>query len=133
MNLLSTQQQSSKPMEETEATVLTETALAFASACMMVETVAAVAQAVQSIYERTVLQTSPSQLLQQSLLSQEALVKRVRHTGLEPLGPQVTLVQPEVPTQVHGQVGPQITQLVEAEIHHHQPPLVSEMVHLLRV
>jgi hypothetical protein len=120
-------------MVETEATVLTETVLAFASACMMVETVAAVAQAVQSIYERTVLQTSPSQLLQQSLLSQEAQALQAHLGELEWEAQQETLEVQEVPTQVHGQVGRQITQLVEAEIHHHQPPLVSEMVHLLRV
>jgi hypothetical protein len=70
MNLLSTQQQSSKLKEETEATVLTETVSVYASVCMMVETVAAVAPAVQSIYEQTVQQTSPSQLQQQSLLLQ---------------------------------------------------------------
>jgi hypothetical protein len=70
MNLLSIQQQSSKLKEETEATVLTETVSVYASACMMVETVAAVAPAVQSIYEQTVQQTSPSQLQQQSLLLQ---------------------------------------------------------------
>jgi hypothetical protein len=123
MNLLSTQQQSSKPMEETEATVLTETALVFVSACMMVETVAAVAQAVQSIYERTVLQTSPSQLLQLSPLSQEAQALQAHLGELEWADQQVTLAIQEVQHQAHGLDGHQIQQ-VEAEIHHLQPPLV---------
>ena len=104
--------------------VLTAIVLVYASECTMAETVAVEVPVVQLTYRPTAHQISPSQLQQRSLLLQEVPVKQVHHTGLVPLGPQVTLVQLEVPTQVHGLVGRLIIQQAEEEIHHHQPPPV---------
>ena len=120
-------------MEATEAMVLTVIVLVYASECTMEETVAAEVLVVQLTYERTVHQTYPSQLQQQSLLLLEAPVKQVRHTALVPLVLQVTLAQLEVPTQAHGLVGQQTIQLVAEEIHHLQRPHVLEMVPLQQV